>query len=98
MSGQREQADRWAHAAGCAYREGRCVEAVELLGAAEFIDPERGELWAQRRQQVLDRASQMDLATQTATRLTAAGYTADNREIAQVKAWNASTRDRELGQ
>jgi Bifunctional DNA primase/polymerase, N-terminal len=99
-SGQPEQADTWAHEAGCAYKSGDCERAMQLIVFAETLDPARQELWDQRRSQILARASQMPLDVQPATRRAAAGIAPDDPGLRQWAEWNRAmlSRQREAGQ
>ncbi len=90
-------ADQWAHEAGQAYRDGDTERAAQLVQAAAAADPARGELWERRRAQVLDRASRLPLAVQTATRLAAAGIGPDDPAYQRLCEHNRLRREAQAG-
>jgi hypothetical protein len=81
-------ADQWALEAGQYYRSGDCERAMQLIVAAESLDPSRQELWVQRRVQIRAKSRTLPLEVELRTKLAAEGIAPDDPGLQQAAEWN----------
>src|SRR5207245_10886495 len=98
--GRRKRAGELDRAAGCAWRAGDLDRAARLLADADALDPNREDLWRQRREQLVATAARQgqSLDDQLRQRRWAAGIRDDDPALARIREWSATVFAREAGQ